>query len=80
MKISRYIWLVVIGLILGAVVFMPMAHADDFVDDIYYTPNVSSSDKEVHQPTYDKDVREIVFIEDSTSAPNDTVVKAIIRK
>ena len=59
--------------------------ADDFVDDVYYLPDVelqkklNSGNTEL-TPHYNKNVREIIFLTDTTAAnmPLDTV-KAIIR-
>ncbi len=89
MKTSCYIFFACVLLALlsfpayGTWLRIPAAHADDFVDDIYYTPSVAiqrPSDQPI-KPTYDKRVREIVFIEDTVPTQgNDTVVRAIIRE
>ncbi len=66
-----------IVLALGAWLIPQLVHADDYVDDIYYIPLQEKSAE--LKPYYNKDAKEIIFIEDSTTQPNDTVVKAIIR-
>lgn len=57
-------------LILGGIVCI----ADDYVDDVYYTPSVSSSNNSEAkiddlQPTYPSDIKELEYInvEDSTT-------------
>lgn len=52
--------------------------ADDFVDDVYYSPNrvadadMLNSDRLV--PSYDKHIKEIVFVDDTISQSlNDTI-------
>ncbi len=83
MKTTRYILFTSLVLALGSWLLTSVTRADDYVDDIYYSPEqaVQSklNDKEI-QPTYDKNVREIVFIDDTTSAPSDTIIRAIIRE
>ncbi len=82
MKTNRYILFAILVLALGSWLLIPIAHADDYIDDIYYTPEQALqsklNDKDI-QPTYNKNVREIVFIEDTLSQPSDTIVRAIIR-
>ncbi len=72
-------WLNIFILMLGVVLIVPLHADDDYVDDIYYQPETEISTTSL-EPSYNKNAREIVFIEDSTELPNDTVVKAIIRK
>ncbi len=71
-------WLNIFILMLGVVLIVPLHADDDYVDDIYYQPEAEISTTSL-EPSYNKNAREIVFIEDSTELPNDTVVKAIIR-
>ncbi len=82
MKRYHYIVFLLVALTLGSWLLVPMTYADDFVDDIYYTPTQVLKDtttKEL-QPVYNRKVREIVFITDTTaSAQNDTIVRAVIR-
>ncbi len=80
MKKYRYILFAWLGLIAGTWLIMPAIYADDFVDDIYYIPlqelQQDTLSKEL-KPVYDKNIREIVFIQDTTQQ-NDTIVRAII--
>ncbi len=84
MKTTRYILFAIVVLAQLSIVNyqLSIARADDYIDDIYYTPEqalqTKLNDKDI-QPTYDKNVREIVFIEDTLSQPSDTIVRAIIR-
>ncbi len=83
MKRYHYIVFLLVALTLGSWLFVPMTYADDFVDDIYYTPEqvlAPDTAKKELKPVYSKRVREIVFISDTASSQNDTVVRAIIRK
>ncbi len=83
MKNARYILFAFLVLMFGSGLLVSSVYADDYVDDIYYSPEValkSKLEKGDIMPTYDKKVREIVFIEDTISQPNDTVVRAIIRE
>lgn len=43
--------------------------ADDFVDDIYYTPTVSHQADTVQEytPHYDRNIKELVFTEETDS-------------
>ncbi len=52
------------------------------MDDIYYTPEQVIQDKATDQitPSYNKNIREIIFIDDIISAPSDTILRAIIRE
>ena len=59
--------------------------ADDYLDDVYYSPQavLSQADEpeKVYEPYYNKKaMKEIIFLDDTTSAqPRDTV-RAIIRR
>ncbi len=72
----------VVAMAIGSWLLVPSTYADDFVDDIYYTPaqvlEADTAKKEL-KPVYSKKVREIVFITDTASSQNDTIVRAIIR-
>ncbi len=82
MKRYHYIVFLLGALILGSWLLVPTTYADDFVDDIYYTPaqvlEADTAKKEL-KPVYSKKVREIVFVTDTASSQNDTIVRAIIR-
>ncbi len=77
MKTSLHILLIIVLLGTIGLWFVPSAHADDYIDDVYYTPIQDTSVP--YTPHYNKHAKEIIFIEDSTTQPNDTVVKAVIR-
>ncbi len=68
---------------MGIGLIPPMVHADDYVDDVYYLPaqELTKKQNKPTVPTYDKKVREIVFIQDTThTVTPDTVVRAVIRE
>lgn len=57
--------------------------ADDFVDDLYYQPKKDlrqklSSNKPL-KPYYNKNVKEIIFLDDTTQNQHPDTVRAIIR-
>ena len=59
--------------------------ADDYLDDIYYTPQVvlAQTDErdQIHKPYYNKKaMEEIIFLEDTTAAQPTDTVRAIIRR
>ena len=59
--------------------------ADDFVDDVYYLPQVElrrqlTSGNNTLTPHYDKNVREIVFLDDTVANVHPDTVRAIIRR
>ena len=58
-----------------------MMQADDYVEDVYYWQDTRSAQlgSEV-QPHYSKHVKEIVFIEDSTTTQHPDTVRAILRE
>ncbi len=81
MKRYRYILFAWFALMIGTLLVMPSVYANDFVDDVYYTPSQvfrQDSLPQNLQPIYDKNIREIIFLEDTTSK-SDTIVRAIIR-
>lgn len=81
MKKYRYILFCFLALTLETWLLASSVYADDFVDDIYYTPSTILQQDTIIQdlkPVYDKNIREIVFITDTT-AQTDTIVRAIIR-
>ncbi len=86
MKTTRYILFAFFVIVQLSIVNYQLstARADDYIDDIYYTPQKAVKKKNAKgevTPTYDKKVKEIVFIEDTTSIQtNDTIVRAIIRE
>lgn len=54
--------------------------ADDFIDDIYYTPSLATQraiEQTIVTPAYPKHIREIVFIEDTVPAPTADTVTAV---
>lgn len=57
--------------------------ADDFVDDLYYRPQTElrkklKEDKPV-TPNYNKNVREIIFVDDTVSTQYPDTIRAIIK-
>lgn len=54
--------------------------ADDYVEDVYYWQDSRVRDANTPLvPTYNKHVKEIIFIEDSTTAAHPDTVRAVIR-
>ena len=57
--------------------------ADDFVDDLYYQPkkelNKKLNSNKPLTPYYNKSVKEIIFLEDTTQNQYPDTVRAIIR-
>lgn len=58
-----------------------MIQADDYVEDVYYWQDIRSAQLggEI-VPHYNKRVKEIVFIEDSTTLQHPDTVRAVIRE
>ena len=55
--------------------------ADDYVEDVYFWPQTPTRDAQAELvPHYNPRAREIIFIEDSTSAQHPDTVRAIIRE
>ena len=77
MKLRR---LFLIVLLLSSAVYQ---FADDYVDDIYYKPKQELQLKLTQNrpltPYYNKNVKEIVFIDDTLSDSHPDTVRAIIR-
>ena len=55
--------------------------ADNYVEDVYFWPQTPTRDAQAELvPHYNPRAREIIFIEDSTSAQHPDTVRAIIRE
>ncbi len=57
--------------------------ADDFIDDVYYLPDVDlqhrlSATNTFLTPHYNKNVREIIFIDDTITCGQPDTVRAIV--
>lgn len=70
--------------ILLVVLFLPTLNlADNFVDDVYFQRKKAVKDqiasKKPLTPSYNKKVKEIIFLEDTTNIQYPDTVKAIIR-
>lgn len=73
--------------VLAVLMALPLwTHADDYVDDVYYTPEIVLTTTDARdvpqQPYYNKKaMEEIIFLDDTASGTNrpDTV-RAIIRR
>lgn len=63
--------------------FTALVSADDFVDDVYFSPQMQLQKQlenpENITPYYNKNVREIIFITDSSTTASPDTVRAIIR-
>lgn len=54
--------------------------ADDYVEDVYFWQDARVKDANAPLvPTYNKHVKEIIFIEDSTTEAHPDTVRAVIR-
>lgn len=57
--------------------------ADDFVDDIYYQPKTELKKKLAENrpvtPYYNKNVKEIIFLDDTVANPHPDTVRAVVR-
>lgn len=63
-----------------ALIVAGRTQADDYVEDVYYWQDSHQKIAEATVvPTFNKRAREIIFIEDSTSAQHPDTVRAIIR-
>lgn len=61
-------------IVLLALASLPLCIADDYVDDIYYYPQDDALVIESTTPSYDKNIRELIFLaEDSTVVATDTL-------
>ncbi len=47
--------------------------ADDYIDDIYYSPSMDTRKSSEPQPNYKNGMKEIIFIEDDSTQSADTV-------
>ena len=58
--------------------------ADDYIDDVYYSPEVelsNTADQPVRQPYYNKKAMEqIIFVDDTAMQQHPDTVRAIIRR
>ena len=74
-------WRAIVGGALLTLVCVGAMVADDYVEDVYYWPDATdtrSADGEL-SPTYNPRAKEIVFIEDSSSAQHPDTVRAVVR-
>lgn len=66
-------WLLIASLAMGVSV-----NADDYINDVYYTPELATRkamEQTILTPKYPKNIKEIIFIADSTDTqPLDTLL------
>ena len=73
--------LLIAGMSMAGNVILRARQADGFVEDVYYWQDTKTLNAEqAMMPSYNKRVKEIVFIEDSVSALHPDTVRAIIRR
>lgn len=76
---SRFIGLIIL-LIITFHLSLVALQADDYVEDVYFWPQSPTQNAQAELvPHYNPRAREIIFIEDSTSALHPDTVRAIIR-
>ena len=77
---SRFVGLIIL-LVITFHLSLVALQADNYVEDVYFWPETSSRDDANAElvPHYNPRAKEIIFIEDSTSAQHPDTVRAIIR-
>ena len=75
----RRIWIIAVVCLL-AVVTAGLTRADDYVEDVYFWQDSRTQEAGAIVPNYNRHAKEIIFIEDSTTAQHPDTVRAIIRE
>ena len=75
-RMKRCIIILTIGLLIPSLVALSPLASSPYTDDSYYWPVVDTLVSS-QQPVYDKNMREFIFLEDTTQYP-DTVVMRIV--
>jgi hypothetical protein len=76
----RRVWIIA-GVCLLALAGACWTKADDFVEDVYFWQDTRTQNAaEAVVPSYNRHVKEIIFIEDSVSLQHPDTVRAIIRE